>query len=99
MHVKKVTVVKSKKVVLSILLISCKKISFEDDIIVLAAASLSDPLSEISEKYQVSNVYFDFAGSYTLSNKIRMGSNADIVIFAGIDPLEDLVKDNSEKRI
>ena len=79
--------------VLSILLISCKKISFEDDIIVLAAASLSDPLSEISEKYQVSNVYFDFAGSYTLSNKIRMGSNADIVIFAGIDPLEDLVKE------
>ncbi len=60
----------------------------------MAAASLADPLYEIGEKYKNSKVYFDFGGSYTLSNKIRMGSNADIVIFAGLDPLESLIEEN-----
>ena len=78
---------------LTIFLISCKK-DLSEDVLVFAAASLSEPLLEIGKKYQKSEVNFDFAGSYTLSNKIRLGANPDLVIFAGMDPISDLIKQN-----
>ena len=71
---------------LIISLISCKK-DLSEDILVFAAASLSEPLLEIGKKYQKAQVNFDFAGSYTLSNKIRLGANPDLIIFAGMDPI------------
>lgn len=76
---------------LIISLISCKK-DLSEDILVFAAASLSEPLLEIGKKYQKAQVNFDFAGSYTLSNKIRLGANPDLIIFAGMDPISDLIK-------
>ena len=76
---------------LTISLISCKK-DLSEDVLVFAAASLSEPLLEIGKKYQKSKVNFDFAGSYTLSNKIRLGANPDLLIFAGMDPISDLIK-------
>ena len=77
--------------VLSFTNFSCKTIN-PNRIIVFAAASLADPLTKISKDYTDSEIIFDFAGSYTLSNKIRFGSKADLVIFAGMDPLENLIE-------
>lgn len=88
---------------LSILLAGCSKAQEKTDkeITVSAAASLTDALDEIGEKYEENTgtkISFNFAGSGTLRQQIEQGAPVDLFISASqkqMDQLEE--KDMIEK--
>jgi len=61
-------------------------------VLVLAAASLTDVLSEIGKQYETDGrrVRFSFGGSDALAAQVRRGAPADIVVFAGASPMDGL---------
>ena len=65
----------------------------EEDLLVFAATSLRDPLTEISERYEREsgvNVNLSFGGSQSLAQQIASGAPADVFISAGIGPVHFL---------
>ena len=73
-----------------IALIAC---SGERDLLVFAATSLRDPLTEVSRKYEEDsgvNVDLSFGASQSLAQQIATGAPAHIFISAGTAPVEFL---------
>ena len=65
----------------------------ERDLLVFAATSLRDPLTEVSERYESEsgvNVNLSFGGSQSLAQQIASGAPADALISAGMGPVEFL---------
>ncbi|MSQ08554.1 MAG: molybdate ABC transporter substrate-binding protein [Dehalococcoidia bacterium] len=65
-------------------------------VLVLAAASLTDVLTEAAVKFKTETgieVKFSFGGSDSLATQLRRGAPGDVVIFAGAGPLDGLEKD------
>ena len=65
----------------------------EEDLLVFAATSLRDPLTEVSEHYESEsgvNVNLSFGGSQSLAQQIASGAPADVFISAGIGPVHFL---------
>ena len=65
----------------------------EEDLLVFAATSLRDPLTEASEHYESEsgvNVDLSFGGSQSLAQQIASGAPADVFISAGIGPVHFL---------
>lgn len=65
----------------------------EGDLLVFAATSLRDPLTQISERYESEsgvNVDLSFGGSQSLAQQIASGAPADVFISAGIGPVHSL---------
>ena len=64
---------------------------------VLAAASLTDPLSALARKYEADHpgvdVALSFGSSTTLAQQVAEGAPADVVAFAGTQALRFLPKD------
>jgi molybdate transport system substrate-binding protein len=63
------------------------------EILVFAAASLTDALEEIGARYEARTgvrVLFSFAGSNTLARQIRAGAPADVFLSANIERMEEL---------
>lgn len=68
-------------------------------LLVFAAASLAEPLSELGVKFSTANdvrIDFNFDGSGSLAQSIRRGAPADVFIAAGPIPMSLL---DNEKRI
>ena len=66
-----------------------------DEVLVFAAASLSNALTEIGEKFEAESdvdVLFSFGGSQTLAQQINAGAPADIFISAGRSPADFLTE-------
>ena len=69
--------------------------SDEDEILVFAAASLADALTEIERKFESVNgnsVTFSYAASQPLAQQISAGAHADVFISAGRQPVEFLLE-------
>lgn len=67
-----------------------------DDVLVSAAASLTDALKEIGRRYQAKSknkVTFAFASSSTLARQIEAGAPADIFFSADLQTMDTLEKD------
>ena len=67
--------------------------SNEDELVVFAAASLTDVLTEVKEKYEFQNttkVRYNFGGSQSLAVELSKGSPGHIFISAGKPPVEFL---------
>ena len=65
----------------------------ERDLLVFAATSLRDPLTEISERYESEsgvNVDISFGASQSLAQQIASGAPADVFISAGAAPVDFL---------
>ena len=65
----------------------------ERDLLVFAATSLRDPLTEVSERYESEsgvNVNLSFGGSQSLAQQIASGAPADALISAGMAPVDFL---------
>lgn len=65
----------------------------EEYILVFAATSLRDPLTQISERYESEsgvNVNLSFGGSQSLAQQIASGAPADVFMSAGIGPVHFL---------
>lgn len=65
----------------------------EEDLLVFAATSLRDPLTEVSEHYKSEsgvNVDLSFGASQSLAQQIASGAPADVFISAGIGPVHFL---------
>ena len=65
----------------------------EKDLLVFAATSLRDPLTEVSEHYESENgvnVNLSFGGSQSLAQQIASGAPADVFMSAGIGPVHFL---------
>ena len=65
----------------------------ERDLLVFAATSLRDPLTEVSRKYEEDsgvNVDLSFGASQSLAQQIASGAPADVFISAGTAPVEFL---------
>jgi molybdate transport system substrate-binding protein len=63
------------------------------EILVFAAASLTDALEEIGAAYEAhtgTRVLFSFAGSNTLARQIRAGAPADVFLSANLERTEEL---------
>ena len=63
------------------------------DLLVFAATSLRDPLTEISNRYESqtgNNVDLSFGGSQSLAQQIVSGAPADVFISAGSTPVDFL---------
>jgi molybdate transport system substrate-binding protein len=79
---------------LSVLLAACMPSppsSEEPELLVFAAASLSDVLIEVGEAFEASggaSVAFHFAASSTLARQIAAGAPADLFLSAGPEPVE-----------
>ena len=68
----------------------------EDEILIFAAASLTDVLNELAEDYREEsgvNVTFNFGGSQLLARQIVEGAPADVMISAGPKPFEMLMQE------
>lgn len=66
------------------------------EVLVLAAASMTEVLDEIGSKFEETtgiDVSFSYGGSDTLAAQIRNGAPADAVVFAGAGPLDALEAD------
>ena len=64
-----------------------------DELLVFAAASLRDALTELSEEYEAEEgvkVNLSFGGSVTLARQIELGAPADLFISAGDAPMDGL---------
>lgn len=69
--------------------------AFAEEILVAAAASLTDALKEIGEAYRLKSgnrVVFSFAGSSTLARQIAEGAPADLFFSADREKMESLEK-------
>ena len=67
--------------------------SGEREVLVFAAASLRDALTELSKEFEVReniDVKISYGGSVTLARQIDLGSPADIFISAGDAPVDTL---------
>ena len=67
--------------------------SNEDELVVFAAASLTDVLTEVKEEYEFQNktiVQYNFGGSQSLAVELSKGSPGHIFISAGEPPMEFL---------
>lgn len=81
--------------------------SREDNLLIFAPASMQEalvPLGADFEERTNINVDFNFGGSMTLARQIDLGAPADILITAGIHPMEFLqskgvIEDNTMTRI
>lgn len=66
---------------------------------VLAAASLTDAFREIGAEFEAAHpgvgVDFSFAGSQQLATQVREGVPADLVAFAGMAPMDQLVAEGA----
>lgn len=74
-------------------LISCQ--SNDEELIVFAAASMTDVLNEVKERYELENevtVQYNFGASQALAVELSKGSPGDIFIPAGNSPLEFLIQ-------
>jgi molybdate transport system substrate-binding protein len=63
------------------------------ELLVFAAASLTDALQEIGAGYEAcagTRVLFSFAGSNTLARQIRAGAPADVFVSANLERMEEL---------
>ncbi len=81
------------------LFFSCKS-SNEDELVVFAAASLTDVLTEVKEKYEFQNttrVRYNFGGSQRLAVELSKGSPGHIFISAGKPPMEFLYNEMGPK--
>jgi molybdate transport system substrate-binding protein len=63
-----------------------------DELLVFAAASLSDAFTEAGQEYEIEggNVSFSFGGSQALARQIASGAPADVFVTAGRFPIEFL---------
>jgi molybdate transport system substrate-binding protein len=76
-----------------IAMISC---GGNDRLVVSAAASLGDAISEIAsefERSEQSHVALNLSGSNALASQVSAGAPIDVVFFAGVGPMERLVAD------
>ena len=76
-------------------LIGCSSPADDSEILVFAAASLVDALTEIEREFEAqsdTSVAFSFGGSQTLAQQIASGAPADLFIAAGEFPIEFLVE-------
>jgi molybdate transport system substrate-binding protein len=67
----------------------------EDELLVFAAASLTDVLTELGDEYRAEtgiDVVFSFGGSQLLARQIVNGAPADLLISAGEQPVQMLVR-------
>ena len=74
--------------------------SNEDELVVFAAASLTDVLTEVKEKYEFQNttkVRYNFGGSQSLAVELSKGSPGHIFISAGKPPMEFLYNEMGPK--
>ncbi len=63
----------------------------EDELVVFAAASLTDVLTELGDQYRAetgTDVVFSFGGSQFLSRQILKGAPVDLMISAGRQPVD-----------
>jgi len=63
------------------------------EILVFAAASLTDALEEIGERFEQATdvrVFFSFAGSNDLARQIQAGAPADVFLSANTDRMDEL---------
>jgi molybdate transport system substrate-binding protein len=70
--------------------------SNKDELVVFAAASLTDVLTELGEQYRTqtgTDVVFSFGGSQLLSRQILNGAPADLMISAGRQPIDLLQRE------
>ncbi len=68
----------------------------DEPVLVFAAASLTDPLTELAEKFEAeSGIQSDlnFGGSNALARQIVAGAPADLFLSAGASPVELLVEE------
>ena len=64
-----------------------------DSILIFAAASLSDALKKIKIAYETeyeTEIRFSFGGSQKLARQISLGANPDVILSAGVTPIEFL---------
>ena len=76
-------------------LIGCSSRADDSEILVFAAASLVDALTEIEREFEAqsdTSVAFSFGGSQTLAQQIASGAPADLFIAAGEFPIEFLAE-------
>ena len=67
----------------------------ERDILVFAATSLREPLTEISEQYELHSdvrVNLSFGGSQSMAQQVASGAHADVFISAGRRPMHFMVE-------
>ncbi|PZC47173.1 MAG: molybdate transport system substrate-binding protein [Chloroflexi bacterium] len=80
-------------VLISILFsLSCSNRDSES-VLVFAAASLGDSLKEITIAYEAeyeTEISFSFGGSQKLARQISLGANPDVILSAGVAPIEFL---------
>jgi molybdate transport system substrate-binding protein len=77
---------------LALLMISCKTPSVEE-VVVFAAASTTDALEEIAQKYKAQSgnaVTFSFGSSSTLAKQIVAGAPADVFLSADVAQMDSL---------
>jgi len=66
----------------------------DDRLVVSAAASLGDAISEIATEFERdgrTHIALNLSGSNSLASQIRAGAPVDVVMFAGIGPMERLL--------
>jgi molybdate transport system substrate-binding protein len=71
----------------------CGGVGPRGEVLVLAAASMTEVLDEIGSDFEEAtgiDVSFSYGGSDTLATQIRNGAPADAVVFAGAGPLDAL---------
>ena len=69
----------------------------QEDILVFAAASLTDVMERLGEQFGEEkgiNVVFNFGGSVALAQQIKRGAPADIYLSAGTQPMDTLQDDD-----
>ena len=74
--------------------------SNEDELVVFAAASLTDVLTEVKEEFEFINktrVQYNFGGSQSLAVELSKGSPGHIFISAGEPPMEFLYNEMGSK--
>ena len=72
--------------------VSCSSRDSES-ILVFAAASLGDALKSIKTSYEMEHgaeIIFSFGGSQKLARQISLGANPDVILSAGVAPIEFL---------
>lgn len=69
--------------------------SADDEVLVLAASSLTEVFTRLEEAFETDNPDIDlvtsFGGSNTLAVQVEQGAPGDVVTFADIAPMDDLV--------
>ncbi len=83
--------------ILAIVAITMPAVTFADEILVSAAASLNDALTEIGSAYQAKSTHrvkFNFGASSSLARQIEEGAPADIFFSADLAQMDNLDKKN-----